>query len=99
MSTRKIVEDYQNEFISKAKLYNDLQKEFDEHRGKELTEANRHVVETVFESIQNVFEELQPFFLFIINNYTMAKMGLNGHNEFLDTLVRSGIIAKKEENH
>lgn len=97
--TEKIREAYHNEFIRLTTLYNNLQKEFDEHRGKELNEQNKEVVETIFTSIQHIFEDLQPFFLFTINNYQMSKLAVNGYNEFIENLIRHGIIAKKEERH
>jgi hypothetical protein len=99
MNTQEIIEAYQNEFIRLATLYNNLRKEFDEYRGKELSDSNREVVETVFTSIESVWESLQPFFLFNINNHAMSKLAIHGHNEFIDDLIRHNIITKKEERH
>ena len=96
METKEIVEAYQNEFIRVANVYNDLVQDFDKYRGKEVTKENEETINNLLSDIQIAYGQLSPFFLFIIHNYEMSKHGVNGYNEFIDHLVRSGAIIKEE---
>ncbi len=75
--------------------YLDLHNELDTHRGKPIDDTNLDEINRILKDIQEKFTLLYPAYNFIATRYQYTTNAVNGFNEFIDTLKKSG--AKQDE--
>lgn len=94
MTTEKIIDAYQKEFIRLSEYYNQLQDKFDSYRGKRV--ENEQEINDLLDNIQDTFQSLRPFLTFVVKNYDVCKLGLTGYQLFIDDLKRAGAVPIEE---
>lgn len=94
MTTEHIIDTYQKEFIRLSEHYNKLQDTFDSYRGKKI--ENEQEINDLLDNIQETFNKLRPFLMFVIKNYEVCKLGLTGYQLFIDDIKRAGAIEQEE---
>lgn len=70
--------------------YINLHEELNKHRGKPIDESNMEEVNRLLKAIQETFNGLYPAFHFITARHEYASNAVNGFNEFIDMLKKSG---------
>jgi hypothetical protein len=90
MTTEKIIETYQKEFIRLSERYNKLHDTFDSYRGKRVEDEQK--INNLLDDIQDTFQSLKPFLTFVVKNYDVCRSGITGYQLFIDDLKRAGAV-------
>jgi len=70
--------------------YIDLHTELEKHRGKPIDDTNLDEVNRILKAIQESFAILYPAYNFIVTRHQYASNAVNGYNEFIELLKKSG---------
>lgn len=77
--------------------YTKLNEEFNKYTNRELNEEEGEAVKHLFMQIHDKFNELYVVFNFIAYRYQSSCNAVNGYNEFIERLKKSGNIRENEE--
>ena len=78
--------------------YVDLHTELEQHRGKPIDDTNLDEVNRILKALQKTFATLYPAYNFIVKRHQYASNAVNGYNEFIELLKKSGAHQDQPEN-
>ncbi len=98
MSLEKMIKDLDNELIKEWQNYNDLHKELNQFKGKQLDKENEvPLVNELLKKIQLKFKDLSHVFYFVTSRHQQAIIAGHEFQSFINDIKASGGFELPEE--